>query len=126
MIVLIGILLTALVLFSSVVGGALGVAILTLSAAVVVLLLALRSFLRPEAFRVALQHFPGSISDPRSMFAQTARAAPSGEILVSYTRYRQVYQAIVVLLAILGALLAVAFVTALFQAGYPMRPFRQS
>lgn len=121
MLILIGILLTVFVLFSSVVGGALGIAILTLNAAVVLLLVALRSFLRPEAFRIALQNFPQSVSDPRSMFAQTARTAPTGEILVSYTRYRQVYQATVMALAILGAVLIVAFVTALFQAGYPMR-----
>ncbi|TSC64136.1 MAG: hypothetical protein G01um1014106_261 [Parcubacteria group bacterium Gr01-1014_106] len=119
--IVIGIVFVLLVLFASVIGGFFGGAILALSAAVGILLIALRSYLRPEAFSVAMRNFPQSVADPRSIFAHTARTAASGEVLVSYTRYRRVYRATVITLGILGALLLVAVVIALMRAGYPMQ-----
>ena len=119
MIILLGVLLTLLVLFSSVMGGVLGMIIVTLSVAAAILLIALQSFLRPEAFRAALWGIPRSWADPRSVFARAARAAPTGEILVSYTRYRKVYRATLVTVGVLLVFLGVAVVLGLLRAGYP-------
>ncbi|TSC73083.1 MAG: hypothetical protein G01um101438_106 [Parcubacteria group bacterium Gr01-1014_38] len=119
MIVLLGVLLTLLVLFSSVTGGVLGMMIVTLSVAAAILLIALQSYLRPEVFHEALWKIPRSLTDPRSVFARAARAAPTGEILVSYTRYRKVYRATLITVGVLLLFLGVAIVLALLRAGYP-------
>lgn len=118
MIALLGILLVLFVLFSSAVGGLLGSAIIVLSVVTALLLIALRSFFRPGVFRETMG-VPIPLADPRSLFALAARTASSGEILVSYTRYRRVYRAIVVALGLLCTLLVGALVVGLFRAGYP-------
>lgn len=118
MVPLVGILLALLIVFSSVTGGFLGTTIVTLSLATAILFIALRSFLRPDAFRTAVATRPWFL-DPRSVFARSARVAPSGEVLVSYTRYRQVYRATAITVSILLTLLGVSLVLALLRAGYP-------
>lgn len=115
---LIGVLLVLFVLFSAVAGGLLGAAIIVFSVATALLLITLRSFFRPGAFRETMGD-PVPFTDPRSLFARAARAAPSGEILVSYTRYRQVYRAIVIAVGVLAVLLVAALGAALLRAGYP-------
>lgn len=115
--VTLGVLLAFSTLVAVVAGGFLAVAIITASIATVLLALALRSFFRPERRHSALSTLlvpPGRV-DLRQVFADAARVAASGEIIVSYTEYRRMYRA--TLLA--GFALACFIALALLQLFLP-------
>lgn len=114
-----GVTFTALLLLAMVIRGVFGALIAVLGVVVVVLVLVLRSFFRPAAAAaIASLHVP--FGDTRLLFAQSARTATSGEILVSYSRYKLVYRAMLLSLVILVALLGAAVVVGILRVGYPV------
>lgn len=119
--VVFGIFLLFSVFLALSVRGLLGAGIAVAGVAAVLLAIALKSFFRAEQRNAAFfQLFTSSrgavVTDPRQVFARAARTAESGELFVSYIRYKQTYRATIVT-ALIFALLVVVAALRFFQDG---------